>query len=68
MQTKIYFYQSKIFWAALVTILLGSIPLVSDLFKVVMPQSLQLVTAILTFISGILTMIWRLFFTTQAIR
>jgi hypothetical protein len=66
--TVIKFWQSKIFWAALVTILLGTIPLVADLLKVVIPQNLEVVTSILTFISGVLTLVWRLFFTSQVIR
>ncbi len=50
------------------TISLGAIPLVADLLKVVIPQNLEVVTAILTFISGILTLVWRLFFTNQEIK
>jgi ABC-type thiamin/hydroxymethylpyrimidine transport system permease subunit len=60
-------YASKIVWASLITILLGMIPLVADLLKIVLPQSLEIVTAILTFASGILTLVWRLFFTVQPI-
>ncbi len=60
-------YLSKIVWASLITVLLGVIPLVADLLKVVMPQALEQVTAFLTFASGLLTLTWRLFFTSQPI-
>jgi hypothetical protein len=67
MQTTIKFYQSKIFWAAMLTIFLGAIPLLADFLKIVMPQSLEVVTAILTFVSGLLTLVFRVFFTNQVI-
>jgi hypothetical protein len=60
-------YTSKILWVAVVMIILGAIPLVADLLKVVMPQSLEVATAILTFISGILTLVFRVLFTNQPI-
>jgi hypothetical protein len=60
-------YKSKILWAALFTIVLGLIPLLLDLFKIIIPQSIELATAILTFISGALTLIFRVLFTNQAV-
>jgi xanthine/uracil permease len=60
-------YESKILWAAVVTILLGLVPLLADLFKVIIPQSIEVATAVLTFISGFLTLIFRVLFTNQPI-
>jgi hypothetical protein len=60
-------YKSKILWMALLTIALGVIPLLLDLFKVIMPQAVELWTAVLTFVSGALTLIFRVFFTNQPV-
>jgi hypothetical protein len=58
-------YTSKILWAAVVTIVLGAIPLIADLLRIVMPQSLEVATAIMTFVSGICTLVFRVLFTNQ---
>jgi hypothetical protein len=50
-------YQSKIFWAALVAILLGIVPLFLEFFKVVMPNYEVTIVAVATLINGILTML-----------
>jgi hypothetical protein len=60
-------YQSKILWAAIVTILLGVVPLVLEFIKAVAPSSLTTAAAVFTLISGVLTLIWRVFFTNQPI-
>jgi hypothetical protein len=60
-------YTSKILWAAVVTMLLGIVPLVLDFFKAVPLFSFPMVSAALTLLSGILTLVWRLFFTNQPI-
>jgi hypothetical protein len=60
-------YRSKILWMAVLTIALGLIPLLMDLFKIIIPQSFELATAILTFISGALTLIFRVMFTNQPV-
>jgi hypothetical protein len=61
-------YRSKILWAAVVTMLLGFVPLLLDFFKALPLFSVPVITAFLTLISGILTLIWRVFFTDQVIR
>ncbi len=67
MVTSKKWYASKIFWASFVTILIGLVPLLLEFFRTVMPTSMTTIAAVLALISGVLTMIWRLFFTDQAI-
>jgi hypothetical protein len=60
-------YTSKILWAAVVTMLLGIVPLVLDFNNSVPLVSIPFLSALLTLVSGILTLVWRLFFTNQPI-
>jgi hypothetical protein len=60
-------YQSKILWAAVVTMLVGCVPLAYEFLKVVMPTYLVLISAATTLVSGLLTLVWRVFFTNQVL-
>jgi len=58
-------YQSKILWSAVVTILLGAVPLILDLLQVIAPETLSVVTALLTCISGMAILVFRVLFTNR---
>lgn len=60
-------YQSKILWASVVVMLTGIIPLAFEFLKVVMPGYLVILSAAVTLVSGLLTLVWRVFFTDQVI-
>jgi anti-sigma-K factor RskA len=55
-------WQSKIIWSSAVVILAGLIPLLTDLFKTVLPTAVPVVVAIITFLSGVVILIFRAFF------
>ena len=60
-------YQSKIFWASVVTILIGIVPLGLEFARTIAPNSVTTIAAVATLVSGALTLVWRVFFTDQPI-
>jgi len=56
-------YKSKIVWAGVVVTLLGIFPLVNIFVRAVAPQVVSLTEAIIALVAGILTVIWRIWFT-----
>jgi len=67
--TTIAWYQSKIVWAGIVSTLLGAFPVVQSALPQLMvaANSVDLVTGIFAVITGVLTVVWRIWFTTNTI-
>jgi len=63
----IKWYQSKIVWAGIVVTILGILPIVNIFVKVIAPTASIVIDAVGALIAGILTVIWRIWFTTQEI-
>ena len=60
-------YASKVVWMGVITTLLGVLPLVNVYANVVAPQTVTIVAGTGALISGILTVILRVWFTDTAV-
>jgi hypothetical protein len=57
------FYQSKLFWLGLITVIVGAAPLVVELVQTIVPDTQTVTTAVGSFVVGVLTIILRVYFT-----
>lgn len=57
------FYQSKLFWLGLITVIVGAAPLVVELVQTIVPDTQTVTTAVGSFAVGVLTIILRVYFT-----
>lgn len=60
-------YSSKIVWLGVISTLLGIIPLVNELVRVVAPGAIVTVDAVLALIAGVATVVARIWFTNSNI-
>jgi hypothetical protein len=55
-------WKSKLIWTGLAMSLMGILPLINDLVKVISPDSLIITQAIIVFAGGIITVLLRIWF------
>jgi hypothetical protein len=59
--------QSKIVWAGLLSTLLAVLPIIAVFLKAVVPQWAVITDEALAMVTGILTVVWRIWFTNTTI-
>ena len=64
---QIKWWQSKVTWAGIVTTLLGILPVLAVFLKLIEPVWAITIDGALVMLTGVLTVIWRVWFTSQPI-
>lgn len=65
--TNAKWYTSKIVWAGVVVTVLGILPIINLFVKVIDPTASIIIDATCAMIAGVLTVIWRIWFTNTTI-
>ena len=63
----IKWYQSKVTWTGIVITILGGLPLVNVFVRLVAPTAATIIDAAFVMVAGVLTVIWRVWFTNTTI-
>jgi hypothetical protein len=64
--TKIW-YTSKIFWASIITFLLGAVPIVGTFLRLILPNAAVIIDGVAVMVTGLLILAWRIWFTDSAL-